>query len=183
MEFASQLKHSGIPLLLINQEIFGKRSYKKQSTPLLSDIRNYTKTFEYTKRLYIAQYGEIYGEAGGADNWDDWWSNDVYGWANQHQAIMNGYTERMYNIWEKFTPLWCDRMKPPQYHFNELPTRRRPLYHYQIECFLTSYLDKKSSFRQIRSFWGALTPLQRDAFIQNRLENFPIGNSFVQQNN
>ena len=103
MELASQLKHSGIPLLLINQEIFGKRSYKRQPAELLTDIRNYADTFEYTKQVYMAQYGDVYGEAGGADNWDDWWANDVYGWANQNQALMNGYTERMYNIWEKFT--------------------------------------------------------------------------------
>ena len=182
MELASQLKHSGIPLLLINQEIFGKRSYKKKSAALLADIRNYADTFEYTKQVYMAQYGDVYGEAGGADNWDDWWANDVYGWANQNQALMNGYTERMYNIWEKFTPLWCDRMKPPQYHhFNQQPTRRRPLYYYKIECFLSSYLDKKTSIQQIRRFWGALTPSQRHTFIQNRLENLPIGNEFVQQ--
>ena len=63
MELASQLKHSGIPLLLINQEIFGKRSYKRQPAELLTDIRNYADTFEYTKQVYMAQYGDVYGEA------------------------------------------------------------------------------------------------------------------------
>ena len=173
MEFASQLKHSGIPLLLINQEIFGKRSYKRQPAELLTNIRNYAKTFALAKQLYIAEYGDIHVD-GDTDNWDDWLANDVYGWANHHQAIMNGYTERMFSIWETFAPLWCDRMKPPQYHlFNQIPTTRRPINHYKIECFLSRYLDKKTSVQQIRSFWGALTPAQRRTFIQVRLESLP----------
>ncbi len=168
MELATQLKQSGIPLLLINQEIFGKRSYKPQSDILLSDIRSYADTFRITKQIYKGRFGDTHIE-GGHDNWVDWWSNDVYAWGNQHQAIMNGYVEKMYSIWEKFTPLWNHCMLAPQYHlFNQLPRGRRPLSHYKIECFLSSYLDKKTSIRQIRTFWGAMTPEDRRDFIRNR---------------
>jgi len=52
MEFASKRKHSGLPLLLINQELFGKRSYNVQPKELLADIRSYKSTFDLAKELY-----------------------------------------------------------------------------------------------------------------------------------
>ena len=157
---ATQLKQSSIPLLLINQEFFGKRSYNPQSHILLSDIRNYVNTFNITQKMYKDQW------LNDGETWADWWSNDLYGWGNQHHPIMNGYVEKMYSIWEKFTPLWSNYMRVPNYHLlAQLPSGRRSLSHYKIDCFLYSYLDNKTSIQQIRSFWGALTAAQRREFI------------------
>ena len=64
MEFASKLKHSGLPLLLINQELFGKRSYNIQPKALLADIRNYSATFVLTKQLYQGVFEPIAVEGG-----------------------------------------------------------------------------------------------------------------------
>jgi len=171
MEFASKLKHSGLPLLLINQELFGKRSYNVQPKELLADIRSYKSTFDLAKELYYSIWGDE-KDADHHNNWDDWWANDVYGWGNEEVATSHGYTARMYKLWEKFSPLWPDNMHAPEYfRFTQLPTGRRPLSSYKTDCFLSSYLDKKTNTRQIRSFWGAMTPSNRRDFIKNRVIN------------
>lgn len=166
MEFASKLKHSGLPLLLINQELFGKRSYNVQPKALLTDISNYAESFRLAKHLYQETFGEVTSEEA-PDNWDDWLANDVYGWANDEEPSMNGYKEKMYNLWNAFVPFWCNNMRSPRYFmFNVVPTGRRPINHYKIDCFLSSYLDKKTSLQQIRRFWGAMTPTDRENFIE-----------------
>lgn len=172
MEFASKLKHSGLPLLLINQELFGKRSYNIQPKALLADIRNYSATFVLTKQLYQGVFEPIAVE-GGDDNWDDWWANDVYGWGNNDVPCMDGYSEGMYKLWKVFTPLWCNKMLAPQYQqFTQVPRGKRPVYFYKIDSFLSSYLDKKTSMRQIRCFWGAMTPANRKSFLEAHMTNF-----------
>ncbi len=164
MELALKLKHSGLPLLLINQELFGKRSFNVQPKALLADICNYVESFRLAKQLYQKTYGEVTSDEA-SDNWDDWLANDIYGWANDEQASMNGYEEKMYNLWKTFAPFWCDNMHAARY-YNIIPTGRRSLNHYKIDCFLSSYLDKKTSLQQIHRFWGAMTPLDRKNFIE-----------------
>jgi hypothetical protein len=171
MEFASKLKHSGLPVLLINQELFGKRSYNVQPRALLADIRNYSATYALTKQLYQGTFGKVSVE-GGADNWDDWWSNDVYGWGNNNAPTQDGYTEKMYKLWKVFVPLWCNNMLAAEYfQFTQVPQGRRPIHFYKIDCFLSSYLNKKTNIQQIHRFWGAMTPADRKSFIEMHISN------------
>ena len=168
MELASQLKHSNLPLLLINQELFGMRTYSVQPKELLNDIRNYKTTFDLAKQMYMTTFAP----ADPGDNWDDWWANDVYGWGNNDAPTQNGYMEKMYALWEVFVPLWCDNMRAPEYfRFVQVPLGRRPINYYKIDSFLSSYLDKKTSKQQLRCFWGAMKPGDRIQFLESRMVN------------
>ncbi len=163
MELANKLKRSKLPLLLINQELFGRRSFNPQPKLLLADIRNYTESFRLTQQLYQKIYSITSPALSASDDWHHWLANDIYGWANDEEPTMNGYTAKMYNLWKAFVPFWCDNMHAARY-YNIIPSGRRPLNHYKIDCFLSTYLDNKTSLQQIRRFWGAMTPADRKNF-------------------
>ena len=169
MELGLRLKHSGIPTLLMNQEFFGKRSYKTQLPQLMKDVRIFTDSLQIMKELYQLQFTSEDGGVG-AHDWVDWLENDLWGWMNDNVALLQGYTPKMYALWEKFAPFWVDCMKPAFYH--TYPSGKRPIIWYKIDCFLSQYLEKKNNWETARIFVGAMTPKQRREFISERIDVF-----------
>ena len=52
-------------------------------------------------------------------SWAAHFENDIWGWANNHSALMYGYTQAMYKLWEKYAKLWPDYMLAPDYRFHQ----------------------------------------------------------------
>ena len=152
--------------------IFGKMSYKPQPAELMADVRSYTQTWSLLNAFYTARYegDAAVGTAGGAAAWIE---NDLWGWANGGVALMDGFTNHMYRLWERASAFWPEVMWVPNYDvYGAGPPRRmrRPVKWYKIDCYLTSYLSRKSASSQTRIFLGMMTPMERAVFVRERLE-------------
>lgn len=155
-----------LPMDIINV-IFGKMSYKPQSQELMADIRSFYTNHEILVEMYSERFNPPGGGAG-AHNWDDWLENDLWGWANGDQALMNGFHDHIYDLWMVMSRYWPDDMKAPSYDtftMTQPPPVRRHIYKYKIDCYLTNYLEKKPSRVQVRLFLSVMTPSQRVGFV------------------
>ena len=162
-----------MPTDIINV-IFGKMSYKPQPKELMSDIRNFGLSMTMLNQLYTNEFISPDGGAG-AHLPIDWLENDLWSWTNAHQALMEGFGPHMYEVWETMTRFWPDNMKSPDYNCYGAPPpppTRRPISHYKIDCYLTNYLEPKSSEIQVRIILAAMKSAQRNEFYTNMLNKF-----------
>ena len=142
-------------------------SYNPQPKELMEDIRNFSESKQILIEMYENQFrGE---DLGGPHIPIEWLENDLWGWANNSQALTDGFVSKIYLLWENMSRFWVDNMKAPNYDvFGQLPPppTRRPLSYYKIDCYLTNYLERKPLESQVRLFLGAMKPVQRAEFIE-----------------
>ena len=153
-------------------------TYRTQSKVLLNDIENYQKSYKVVTKLYHKFWIEDWaGSDPPEKNQDlDWLINDMYGWANDDQALMLGYIPKFYEIWSRnfyshhvqrrsyFCNCGiCRKFKPngtsyvsPSHRLNWMLTR----------------IERMDSAKQIRVFWAQLKPEERNAFIISKISSF-----------
>tara|TARA_B100001123_G_scaffold44492_2_gene45562 strand:- start:796 stop:1476 length:681 start_codon:yes stop_codon:yes gene_type:complete len=169
------LKH--MPTDIINV-IFGKMSYKPQPKELMADIRNFGLSMTMLNQLYTNEFTSPGGGAGMHPP-VEWLENDLWGWLNADNALMNMFAPHIYDVWETMVRFWPDNMKSPNYAVfgqNHPPPIRRPISHYKIDCYLTNYLERKSAEIQVRIILAAMKPAQRNDFytiMLNKYQNIP----------
>jgi len=148
--------------------------YSPQSKELLADIKNYNQTLREIKKIYYNFWIKFWPTSlmeptPGQDK--DWLINDIFAYANTEIAIMHGYTYDFYAIWIRYLikGVW-DKMNlaTPKY-YNVTKPKYDNKYKIYIDSFI-SILEKKNSETQIRIFWGAFTPTQRDEFLKKKRE-------------
>ena len=116
--------------------VFGKMSYKPQSKDLMEDVRNFSSAKTILEEMYKVQF-DIPTPGIQTHSSAEWLENDLWGWANNEQALMEGFHEKMYHLWERMMHFWPDIMKAAQYGYfgqQSPPPVRRPISHYKIEC-------------------------------------------------
>ena len=147
--------------------------YSPQPTKLLEDIKSYSRTLPEITKIYNNFWikfwpTDLMPPAPGQDN--DWLINDIFAYANKEIAIMHGYTYDFYAIWINYLikGVW-DKMNlqaPKYYNMSKKPIHDNK-YKTYIDSFI-SILEKKNSETQIRIFWGAFTPAQREEFLEQK---------------
>ena len=155
------LRLSSIPIDIINV-IFGKMSYKPQSKELMEDVRSFYQTKHILTEMYKNQFNAGHSP-------EEWLENDLWGWSNQSEPLMEGFHQKIYDLWKGMSKFWVNDMKAANYGvFGQMhpPPTRRHLVYYKIDCYLTNYLECKTSKVQIRLFLGAMKPQQRNEFIE-----------------
>jgi hypothetical protein len=152
--------------------------YTPQPNELLEDIKNYSKTLKTINKLYYDFW---------VKNWPfelippihqdkDWLINDLFSYTNQDKATMLGYAEKFYGLWIRFLieDIWgkMSLLTPDYSHMVNPPTHGTTEYRKYIDSFINC-VEKKSSKTQVRIFWGALLPKERDKFVhmkQNQIK-------------
>ena len=155
-----------LPTDIINI-IFGKMSYNPQPKELMEDIRNFGEINKFLTEMYENQFRD--GDSEGTHAPIEWLENDLWAWANNYQALTDGFDAKIYLLWENMSRFWVDDMKTPNYDvFGQMPPppTRRPLSYYKIDCYLTNYLEHKPLESQVRLFLGAMKPAQRVEFVE-----------------
>ena len=119
-------------------------TYNLQNKNLLSDIRNYTKTRRLLMKLYH-EYWIIDAESQDPEEDINWLINDIYLYANNHEASMYGYVDNFYNIFKRNVSLQTND---------------------NIDKYIIN-LDKKTGKTQINILLGLLTHNERNDVIAN----------------
>ena len=136
-----------LPLDIVLQII--PYTYNTQDKCLLNDIVNYNET----KRILLELYYKcwiIERQMPDPEEDKNWLINDIFGYANDYNALMFGYIDKFYNIFSRNIFL----------RSNE-----------DIEKFVYN-LENKDVSTQINIFLGLLTIKERKDIITN----FPIHN-------
>ena len=113
-------------------------NYLEQNKNLLEDIVNYTQTkkvlFELYHKFWMIDLISLDPEED-----KNWLINDIFGYANNNHATMNGYIDQFYNIFKRNIFLQTNE-KIDKYVYN---------------------LEKKGVNTQINIFLGLLTIKER----------------------
>jgi hypothetical protein len=133
-----------LPLDIVLQII--PYTYNLQDKILLNDIVNYNESKKILQELY---YNFWIIEAQSLDPEEDknWLINDIFGYANNNNALMFGYVEKFYNIFLRNIFL----------RSNE-----------DIERYV-QYLENKEVKSQINIFLGLLTIKERNDIVSDFL--------------
>jgi hypothetical protein len=75
-------------------------TYNLQNKQLLDDIINYKETKKKLFELYY-KFWIIDIQSEDPEEDKNWLINDIFGYANDHQAIMNGYVNKFYTIFKR----------------------------------------------------------------------------------
>ena len=117
-------------------------TYQTQNKKLLNDIVDYKKSksviFELYYDFWIINHSQMIPED------RNWLINDLFGYANNDQATMLGYTDDFYKLFSR-NPRLTTKKKVDKY----------------IEILETKEVDT-----QINIFWGLLLPEERNDIIQ-----------------
>jgi hypothetical protein len=118
-------------------------TYSVQKKKLLEDIQNFHDTKNKIKNIYRMHWMTITHDTMDPDiEADDWLINDVFSYANNYVASMNGYTKSFYNIFRRIP-----RLK-----------KTRAINKY------VSALEKNNSKTQFNVVWGLMRQDERDEF-------------------
>lgn len=115
-------------------------TYNIQNKELRQDIKNYHLTFSAINEIYLERFMEYNDPIRESQ---EWLNNDVYGFCNNHVAIMFGYVDDFYKIFFQH-PLLNTKSKLDKY---------------------IVVLEQKDVKIQNRIFWGLMSPQQRHQFI------------------
>jgi len=121
--------------------------YNFQPKNLRDDIKNYVSSKKTVLDLYYHIWIFIWNESDPQDK--DWLINDIFGYANQNQALLSGYTDNFYQIWLR------------HHNLNNIT---------EIDQYMC-YFEKKPVISQINIFWGLLTPDERRGIINLKYNN------------
>ena len=119
-------------------------TYSFQSKEFLEDIRSFCKTKQIISYLYLKRFKNANDSPRQNENEDrEWLINDIWGFANNNIALVNGYCEDFFEI-----------------------LFRNPFIKSYIERDIyISNLNKKNSNSQINIFWGLFTARERNQFM------------------
>ena len=120
-------------------------TYNIQSKSLLEDIVSYT----HAKNLLIEMYYNfwiLFAEDTEPED-KNWLLNDIYTYANEDNATMNGYVENFYNIYRRHVML---------------DTKEK------IDRYILKLRERMDVRKQINIFMGLLSAKERNEFIENR---------------
>ena len=117
-------------------------TYNLQNKALLNDIVNYNKTKKTVLNRYHKFYKPFMIYKQTIDN--DWLINDMFGYANDYKATMNGFVDNFYSIISR----------------KQLLQTRQDIDKYIIK------LESKEILSQINILWGLFTPDERNEFIE-----------------
>jgi len=120
-------------------------TYNIQSKSLLEDIVSYS----HAKNLLIEMYYNfwiLFAEDTEPED-KNWLLNDIYTYANEDNATMNGYVENFYNIYRRHIML----------DSNE-----------KIDKYISNLHERRNVRKQINIFIGLLSAKERIEFIENR---------------
>ena len=120
-------------------------TYNLQKKILLDDIRNFTKSKNILQYLYYKFW--IIEKGMSVPEHNNWLINDIFGYANNKNALMFGYTDKFLNIFSRNTFL----------KNNE-----------KIKLYVDK-LEQKDVLQQINIFLGLLTIEERKNIISNFL--------------
>jgi hypothetical protein len=127
-----------LPLDIILQII--PYTYEIQNKSLLNDIVNFKESKNKLLNLYYDYWFEI--EPG---EYKNWLINDIFGYANNYNALMFGYVDKFYNI---FFRNICLQTKE------------------DVENYVSN-MEKKEASTQINIFLGLLKKEERKKIIFN----------------
>ena len=117
-------------------------TYQTQNKTLLHDIVNYKKSKSIIFDLYYDLCIDYLQET--EDNLKDWLINDLFGYANNHQPVMSGYTDDFYKFFSRN---------------KRLTTKKK------VDKYIEK-LETKEISTQINIFWGLLLPEERNVMIE-----------------
>lgn len=118
-------------------------TYNLQDKTLLDDIVNYKTTRTRIDELYYNCWIVLVGLEQPNDK--DWLINDIFAYANDYKATMNGYVEKFYRIF----------YRNPRLHNIE-----------EVNQYVEK-LERQEVIAQINIFWGLLTPEERNSIIRD----------------
>ena len=136
--------------------------YSPQPPELMKEIRDYKYSLDKIIKIYKRVFHvdiEVY----------EWLINDIWAWANHHEATMHGHEDCFYKLWERMEPLWASFMLPAYAEYPLKYNRRRPASWYRIDSYISRYFEKKPVKIQFRLFWGLLNCEERREFIISRM--------------
>jgi len=144
-----------------------------QPPKLMEDIRSFGSTYNTVILSYKSRLMEWENNS---DSFSDWFSNDLFRWANENRPTMFGYLPKFYRIFERIESIWYYKMFPAIYIAEQAPQldMKRPISWYKIDCYISRYFRHKSKKTQSRIFWGLLKPQERLEFINNKIIQAPI---------
>jgi len=116
-------------------------TYNIQDKSLLKDIVNYTES----KKLLLDLYYEYWIAEQDPEEYKNWLINDIFGYANNYNALMFGYIDKFYNIF----------------------SRNRFLKSNEIIRKYICKLEEKNVSIQINIFLGLLTVNERNELISD----------------
>jgi hypothetical protein len=120
-------------------------TYNTQSIFLLEDIVSYTHAKSFLTEMYY-KFWILFAEDTEPED-ENWLLNDIYTYANEDHATMNGYVENFYNIYRRHIML----------DSNE-----------KIDKYISNLREKNDVKKQINIFMGLLSAKERNEFIENR---------------
>ena len=119
-------------------------TYQTQDKKLLNDIVDYKKSKTIIFKLYYEYWIVNYYQAVGPQD-KEWLINDLFGYANNNQALMSGYTDDFYKLFSRN---------------RRLSTKKK------IDKYI-EILETKKIDTQINIFWGLLLPEERNHMIEH----------------
>ena len=120
-------------------------TYNIQSKYLLEDIKSYTHAKTLLTEMYY-NFWILFAEDTEPED-KNWLLNDIYTYANEDNATMNGYVENFYNIYRR--NIMLDSKE-------------------KIDQYISNLREKNDVKKQINIFMALLSAKERNEFIENR---------------
>ena len=120
-------------------------TYNIQSKYLLEDIVSYTHAKTLLTEMYY-NFWILFAEDTEPED-KNWLLNDIYTYANEDNATMNGYVENFYNIYRR--NIMLDSKE-------------------KIDQYISNLREKNDVKKQINIFMALLSAKERNEFIENR---------------